>query len=139
MHVILPSPTVINYPMLMWYPIVYLDDRCLVNLPSIRGVILFTCLPVNNALMYPWARSECPLEAFYIYISNILNYSNKTMNIWLNRLCRKKASQAFAQLRDIWNGRQISTKTKLRIFNSNIKCVHVYISEIWKVTKVTSN
>lgn len=51
----------------------------------------------------------------------------------------KKAQQAFGQLRPIWSSRLISTSTKLRIFNSNVKSVLLYGSETWKVTKdVTS-
>ena len=47
---------------------------------------------------------------------------------------RKKAQQAFAMLRPVWSCRSLRTKTKLRIFNSNVKSVHLYGSETWRET-----
>lgn len=46
----------------------------------------------------------------------------------------KKANFAFIQLYAIWKARDISTKTKLRIFRSNVKAVLLYGCETWKVT-----
>ena len=46
-----------------------------------------------------------------------------------------KARSAFASLRNIWKSTVISTKTKIRIFKSNIIGVLLYGSESWKVTK----
>ena len=46
----------------------------------------------------------------------------------------KKAQQAFAILRPVWKSTAISIKTKLRVFNSNVKAVLLYGSETWKVT-----
>jgi len=48
----------------------------------------------------------------------------------------KKARQAFIMLRPIWKDRHITQKTKLRIFNSNVKSVLLYGSESWRCTKV---
>ena len=42
---------------------------------------------------------------------------------------RKKAQQAFAILRPVWSCRSLRTKTKLRIFNSNVL---LYGSETWR-------
>ena len=44
----------------------------------------------------------------------------------------KKARQAFAMLRPVWRTNSISTKTKLRIFNSNVKSGLLYGSETWR-------
>ena len=46
----------------------------------------------------------------------------------------KKAQQAFTILRPVWKSTAISIKTKLRVFNSNVKAVLLYGSETWKVT-----
>ncbi len=47
-----------------------------------------------------------------------------------------KARHAFSTLRPIWNSKQISFKTKMRIFNSN---VILYGAETWKNTKSLTN
>jgi hypothetical protein len=46
----------------------------------------------------------------------------------------KKARAAFASLRNIWRSNQISHRTKIRIFNSNVKTVLLYASETWCVS-----
>ncbi|VDP27129.1 unnamed protein product [Schistosoma margrebowiei] len=40
-----------------------------------------------------------------------------------------KARAAYLQLRNIWNSKQLSTNTKVRIFNTNIKTVLLYGAE----------
>ena len=45
-----------------------------------------------------------------------------------------KAKAAFGVLRSIWRSRQISTRTKLRLINSNVKSVLFYGCETWKRT-----
>ena len=39
----------------------------------------------------------------------------------------------------MWNSTSISTKTKLRIFTTNVKSVLLYGSETWRVTRSISN
>ncbi|VDO57276.1 unnamed protein product [Schistosoma margrebowiei] len=46
-----------------------------------------------------------------------------------------KARAAYLQLRNIWNSKQLSTNTKVRIFNTNIKSVLLYGAEAWRTTK----
>nr|KAG5708729.1 hypothetical protein BaRGS_034946 [Batillaria attramentaria] len=50
-----------------------------------------------------------------------------------------KASQAFASLKTIWRTRKISTKTKLRLFKSNVLSTLLYGAESWKMTKGISH
>jgi hypothetical protein len=50
-----------------------------------------------------------------------------------------KAKFAFARLRRIWNMRQISTSTKISIFNSCVKSVLLYGSESWYVKDSMAN
>ena len=45
-----------------------------------------------------------------------------------------KAQAAFAVLNKIWRSKEIRMKTKLKIFNSNVKAVLLYGSETWKTT-----
>ena len=46
-----------------------------------------------------------------------------------------KARQAFAMLRPIWQSTALTSKTKLRVFGSNVKAVLLYDSEMWRLTK----
>ncbi|CAH8459102.1 unnamed protein product [Schistosoma turkestanicum] len=46
-----------------------------------------------------------------------------------------KARSAFLQLKNIWNSKQLSNKTKIRIFNTNVKTVLLYGAETWRTTK----
>ncbi|VDP71142.1 unnamed protein product [Schistosoma curassoni] len=46
-----------------------------------------------------------------------------------------KARAAYLQLRKIWNSKQLSTKTKVRIFNTNVNTVLLYGAETWRTTK----
>ena len=46
-----------------------------------------------------------------------------------------KARQAFAMLKPVWRSTALTTRTKLRIFRSNVKAVLLYGSETWRLTK----
>ncbi|VDP30677.1 unnamed protein product [Schistosoma margrebowiei] len=46
-----------------------------------------------------------------------------------------KARAAYLQLRNIWYSKQLSTNTKVRIFNTNVKTVLLYGAETWRTTK----
>ena len=50
-----------------------------------------------------------------------------------------KASQAFASLRSTWRSRNISQKTKIRVFKSNVVSTLLYGAESWKMTKAISH
>ncbi|VDO49703.1 unnamed protein product [Schistosoma margrebowiei] len=46
-----------------------------------------------------------------------------------------KARAAYSQLREIQNSKQLSTNTKVIIFNTNVKTVLLYGTETWRTTK----
>ena len=46
-----------------------------------------------------------------------------------------KARNAFAMLHTIWKSKQYSLKTKIRLYNSNVKSVLLYGSECWRVVE----
>ncbi|VDO49824.1 unnamed protein product [Schistosoma margrebowiei] len=46
-----------------------------------------------------------------------------------------KVRVAYLQLKNIWNSKQLSTNTKVRIFNTNVKTVLLYGVETWRATK----
>ena len=50
-----------------------------------------------------------------------------------------KARVAFLQLKNIWSSRVLSSRTKIRLFNSNVKMVLLYGAETWRITNTTIN
>ena len=46
-----------------------------------------------------------------------------------------KARCAFAKLQNIWKSNLYTTKTKIRLYNSNVKSIQLYGSECWRVVK----
>ncbi|VDP54823.1 unnamed protein product [Schistosoma curassoni] len=46
-----------------------------------------------------------------------------------------KARATYLQLRNIWNAKQLSTNIEVRIFNTNVKTVLLYVAETWRTTK----
>ncbi|VDO83713.1 unnamed protein product [Schistosoma margrebowiei] len=46
-----------------------------------------------------------------------------------------KARAAYLQLKNVWNAKQLSTNTKVRIFNTNVKTVQLYVAETWTTKK----
>ena len=47
----------------------------------------------------------------------------------------RKARNSYHSLKKIWNSRQIRRKTKLNLFNSNVKSVLLYGAETWRMTE----
>ena len=78
-----------------------------------------------------------PLEETdsFTYLGSIINKHGGTAEDVNARI--QKARVAFIMLRKIWRAKQIKTNTKLRIFNSNVKAVLLYGSEIWRSTQKT--
>ena len=50
-----------------------------------------------------------------------------------------KARIAFSSLNKVWKDRNISRKTKIKLFNSNVKSVLLYGSETWSLTKTLTS
>lgn len=50
-----------------------------------------------------------------------------------------KARAVFMSLKNIWKSKQISQKTKVRLFNSNVKSVLLYGSETWRLNKTNTS
>ena len=48
------------------------------------------------------------------------------------------ARVAFLQLENIWKSKVASLISKLRIFNTHVKVVHLYGAEIWRTTVTTT-
>mgnify|MGYP001794635880 CR=1 FL=1 len=69
------------------------------------------------------------------YLGSIINETGDTDNDVTARI--GKARTAFQNLNNIWRSNLIRRKTKIKIFNSNVKAVLLYGSETWQVTKHT--
>ena len=73
----------------------------------------------------------------FTYLGSIVNTEGGTDEDIKARL--GKARSAFQLLKNVWASSAISKKTKLRIFNSNVKSVLFYGSETWRTTKNNRN
>ena len=73
----------------------------------------------------------------FTYLGSIITESGGTEEDVKSRI--GKARLAFNTLRPVWNASSISTKTKLRIFTTNVIATLLYGSETWKVTYALSN
>ena len=71
----------------------------------------------------------------FTYLGSVINITGGTYEDVLARI--GKARSAFNTLASIWRSREITTTTKLRIFNSNVKSVLLYGSETWRMTEKT--
>jgi hypothetical protein len=73
----------------------------------------------------------------FTYLGSIVTPNGGTEEDVNARINKAKAS--FAQLNKIWSSTQIRNKTKLKIFNTNVKSVLSYGSETWFLNKKLVN
>ncbi|VDP24405.1 unnamed protein product [Schistosoma margrebowiei] len=67
------------------------------------------------------------------YLDSIIDEhdgSDADGKVWIG-----KTRAVYLQLRNIWNSKQLSTNTKVRIFNTDVKTVLLYGAETWRSTK----
>lgn len=69
----------------------------------------------------------------FTYLGSVVNIQGGTDEDVKVRI--QKARSAFAILKNIWSSRMIRNKTKIMIFNSNVKSVLLYGAETWRTTK----
>ena len=69
----------------------------------------------------------------FIYLGSAVDQQGGTERDVTARI--GKARAAFAMLKNIWSSKEIRTRTKLRIFNFNVKSVLLYGCETWRTTK----
>ena len=87
--------------------------------------------------MAPARSTETPYQpsTSFTYLGSVINITGGTDEDVLARI--GKARSAFNILGNIWRSREITTATKIRIFNSNVKPVLLYGSETWRMTEKT--
>ena len=67
----------------------------------------------------------------------MISNDNGTSKDIKSRLSKARAS--FCQLRTIWRSTTLSRKTKLKLYNSNVKSVLLYGSECWRIIQSDFN
>ena len=67
----------------------------------------------------------------FTYLGAVINKTGGSTEDIKHRL--SLARSAFAMLNPLWKSKQYSTKTKIRIFNSNVMSVLLYGAEMWKL------
>ena len=80
----------------------------------------------------PLEETDC-----FTYLGSQINKTGGTEEDTKARI--QKARVAFLMLSKIWKLKLIKLKTKMRIFNANVKSVLLYRSETWGITKQTVN
>ena len=69
----------------------------------------------------------------FVYLGSVVSKDGGTDEDVKSRI--NKARHAFNTLRPIWNSSALSLHNKIRIFNTNVKCVLLYGSETWRTIK----
>ena len=69
----------------------------------------------------------------FVYLESVVDHQGGTDRDVTARI--RKARAAFAMLKNIWASGGISIRTKLRIFNSNVKSVLLYGCETWRTAQ----
>ena len=69
----------------------------------------------------------------FVYLGSVIDKQGGTDRDVAARI--GKARGAFVTLKNIWAAKEINLKTKIRIFNSNVKTVLLYGCETWRTTK----
>ena len=70
----------------------------------------------------------------FVYLGSTITKQGGTDEDVTSRI--GKARGAFIMLKKVWTSKEISTETKMRIFNSNVKSVLFYGCETWKTTGI---
>ncbi|KAK3770541.1 hypothetical protein RRG08_059696 [Elysia crispata] len=69
----------------------------------------------------------------FMYLGSVIDHSGGTAGEGRSRVAKARA--AFKTLDKIWRDRTISTKTKIRLFNSNVKSALLYGCETWSLNQ----
>ena len=91
-------------------------------------------LKIGTSTTQPVNLENQPLEEVdsFTYLGSIVDKKGGTEANTETRI--GKARNAFVQLQGVWKSSKISLRTKLRLFNSNVKAVLLYGSGTWKTT-----
>ena len=95
-------------------------------------------LKSNTTMMEPLLLESETIEEVesFTYLGSVVDKLGGTDADIKTRIC--KARTAFIQLNNLWKSKEIGRRTKLRLFNSNVKSVLLYGAETWRTTKGNS-
>ncbi|VDP20363.1 unnamed protein product [Schistosoma margrebowiei] len=71
------------------------------------------------------------------YLSSIIDEhgrSDAAVKAWIYN-----GRATYLHLKNIWNSKQLSNNTNVRIFSTNVKTVLLYCAETWKTTEAISH
>ena len=93
-------------------------------------------MSINTTPTAPVTVNGEPLEFVqdFTYLGSLISKDNGGQQDIKARL--GKARCAFAKLQNIWKSNQYTTKTKIRLYNSNVKSTLRYGSECWRMAKI---
>ena len=96
-------------------------------------------MKINNTIQNTVTIKDHHIEEVddFTYLGSLLSKEDSTSKDIKSRL--NKARTAFAKLRPIWKSQQYSLRTKLKLYNSNVKSVLLYGSECWRETQADMN
>ncbi|XP_071161039.1 uncharacterized protein [Mytilus edulis] len=96
-------------------------------------------MSINTRNKTPTTINDLPVDSVedFTYLGSIISKDNGTGKDIKARLSKVRAT--FARLHTIWKSNQYSLRTKLRIYNSNIKSVLLVGSETWRVLVSVAN
>ena len=90
---------------------------------------------INNKKQDPITLHDEDLKEVekFVYLGSVVSKDGGTDEDVKSRI--NKARHAFNTLRPIWKSSALSLHNKIRIFNTNVKCVLLYGSETWRTIK----
>lgn len=94
---------------------------------------------IHNSNTHALLLQDAPIErtSKFCYLGSYVTESGGADVDIMTRI--RKAKQAFAALNKFWSSTYISKKTKLRVFNTNVKSVLLYASETWLVNEALTS
>ena len=92
-------------------------------------------LRINHKSKEPVILNNEPIEEVeeFKYLGSIISKDGGAKQDIAAR--KKKAQAAFFQLRPVWRSKSIGTRTKIKIYRSNVRAVLLYGSESWRMTE----
>lgn len=97
------------------------------------------CMKLNNTCNLPIILNNTVIEEVneFCYLGSIITTNSDSDSDIDSRIA--KARQAFGMLSGIWRSSIISQKTKIQLFNTNVKSVLLYGCESWAYTRTRIN
>nr|KAG5698684.1 hypothetical protein BaRGS_022572 [Batillaria attramentaria] len=86
-----------------------------------------------NVVLVAFAKYNEMMDPSFVYLGSVVDGQGGTDRDVTARI--GKARAAMVMLKNVWASKVVSIRTKLRIFNSNVKSVLLYGCETWRTTK----